>query len=177
MLPRVAVTIGDAAGIGAEITLKALADESLRKICSPIIVGDAAFLKKTARDLGLDFDFVEAFENPSPLPNQTAVFDLNNLKGEIATGEDSAIAGKAAAEYIETAVNLWRDEKIDAIATAPISKRAIALGGYHYPGHTEFLAELTDTKEFAMSFFAEDLRVVLLSTHVSLRDAIELVKK
>jgi 4-hydroxythreonine-4-phosphate dehydrogenase len=176
-LPRVAVTMGDAAGIGAEITLKALADESLRKICLPIIIGDSAFLKKTARDLKLKFDFVEAAANPSPLPNQTAVYDLNNLKGEIVTGEDSAAAGKAAAEYIETAVNLWREKKIDAIATAPISKRAIALGGYDYPGHTEFLAELTATKEFAMSFFAEDLRVVLLSTHVSLRDAIELVKK
>lgn len=169
--------MGDAAGIGAEITLKALADESLREICLPIIIGDAAFLKKTARDLRLEFDFVEAAANPSPLQNQTAVYDLNNLKGAIVTGVDSASAGRAAAEYIETAVNLWREKKIDAIATAPISKRAIALGGYDYPGHTEFLAELTDTKEFAMSFFAEDLRVVLLSTHVSLRDAIKLVKK
>ena len=178
VLPRVAVTMGDAAGIGAEITLKALTDESLREICLPIIVGDAAFLEITARELELKFDFVEAFENPSPpSPSQIAVYDLNNLKGEFATGEDSAVAGKAAAEYIETAVNLWREKKIDAIATAPISKRAIALGGYDYPGHTEFLAELTATKEFAMSFFAEDLRVVLLSTHVSLRDAIELVKK
>ncbi len=176
-LPRVAVTMGDAAGIGAEITLKALRDQSLREVCLPIIIGDAAFLKKTARDLKLKFDFVESTANFSPLPNQTAVYDLNNLKGEFVTGVDSAVAGKAAAEYIETAVNLWREKKIDAIATAPISKKAIALGGYDYPGHTEFLAELTGTKEFAMSFFAEDLRVVLLSTHVSLRDAIELVKK
>jgi 4-hydroxythreonine-4-phosphate dehydrogenase len=72
---------------------------------------------------------------------------------------------------------LWREKKIDAIATAPISKKALALGGYDFPGHTEFLAALTDTREFAMSFFAGDLRVVLLSTHVSLRDAIDLVKK
>lgn len=176
-LPRVAVTMGDAAGIGAEITLKALTDESLREICLPIIIGDAAFLKKTARNLELKFDFGEAFENPSLSSGQIAVYDLNNLKGEFVTGVDSAVAGKAAAEYIETAVDLWREKKIDAIATAPISKRAIALGGYNYPGHTEFLAELTATKEYAMSFFAEDLRVVLLSTHVSLRDAIELVKK
>ncbi|MDQ3087941.1 MAG: 4-hydroxythreonine-4-phosphate dehydrogenase PdxA, partial [Acidobacteriota bacterium] len=81
------------------------------------------------------------------------------------------------AEYIETAVRLWREKKIDAIATAPISKKSINLGGYDFPGHTEFLAFLTDTPEFAMSFFAENLRVVLLSTHVSLRDAISLVKK
>jgi 4-hydroxythreonine-4-phosphate dehydrogenase len=176
-LPRVAITMGDAAGIGPEITLKALADESLKEICLPFIIGDAAFLERTARGLELKFDFVEASESPSTPPNQTAVYNLNNLKSAFVMGVDSAVAGKAAAEYIETAVNLWRDKKIDAIATAPISKRAIALGGYDYPGHTEFLAELTATKEFAMSFFAEDLRVVLLSTHVSLREAIELVKK
>jgi 4-hydroxythreonine-4-phosphate dehydrogenase len=92
-------------------------------------------------------------------------------------GEDSGVTGKAAAEYIETAVRLWREKKIDAICTAPISKKAIALGGYDYPGHTEFLAHLTGTKEFAMSFFADKLCVVLLSTHLSLRNAIDLIKK
>jgi 4-hydroxythreonine-4-phosphate dehydrogenase len=177
ILPRIAITMGDAAGIGAEITLKALTDESLMKICSPMIIGDSAFLKKTARNLGLEFNFVEANKEFPLNSNQILVHNLKNIKEEIITGEDSAIAGKAAAEYIETAVNLWRERKVDAIATAPISKRAIALGGYDYPGHTEFLAALTDTREFAMSFFAEDLRVVLLSTHVSLREAIELVKK
>ncbi len=176
-LPRVGITMGDAAGIGAEITLKALADESLKSVCSPIVIGDARHLEKTARDLELKLEFVEAEENLSPLPNQIAVYDLKNLTGEFIVGEDSAVAGRAAAEYIETAVRLWRDKKLDAIATAPISKKAIALGGYNYPGHTEFLAELTGTREFAMSFFAEDLRVVLLSTHVSLRDAIKLIKK
>ncbi|MBA3631446.1 MAG: 4-hydroxythreonine-4-phosphate dehydrogenase PdxA [Acidobacteria bacterium] len=174
-LPRIGVTMGDAAGIGAEITLKALADKNLRKICQPIIIGDAAFLRKTAKDLGLEFDFVQLAAATSA--NQTAIYDLNNLAGEIKLGEDSAVTGKAAAEYIETAVWLWREKKIDAIATAPISKKAIALGGYGFPGHTEFLAYLTDTREFAMSFFAEKLRVVLLSTHVSLREAIGLVKK
>ncbi len=170
--------MGDAAGIGAEITLKALADESVRQICIPVIIGDAAFLQKAAADFKLEFDFISAnAANLSPDSRQTAIYDLNNLPPKIVMGEDSAIAGKAAAEYIETAVELWRENKIDAIATAPISKKAIHLGGYQYPGHTEFLAELTGTKEFAMSFFAGKLRVVLLSTHVSLRDAIELVKK
>ena len=176
-LPRVGITIGDAAGIGAEITLKALADETIKQICVPVIIGDLAFLRKTADDLSLNFDFVA---DSSKLPvdlHQTAVHDLDNLQQKINVGEDSAVAGKAAAEYIETAVELWREKKIDAIATAPISKKAIYLGGYNYPGHTEFLAELTGTKEFAMSFFADYLRVILLSTHVSLRDAIELVKK
>jgi len=174
ILPRIGITMGDAAGIGAEIILKALADENLRKICQPLIIGDGAFLQKTAKNLGLEFDFAEGGETSA---DQTAIYDLKNLTGEIKIGEDSAIAGKASAEYIETAVRLWREKKIDAIATAPISKKSINLGGYDFPGHTEFLAFLTDTPEFAMSFFAENLRVVLLSTHVSLRDAISLVKK
>lgn len=176
-LSRIGITMGDAAGIGAEITLKALADKSLRRICTPIIIGDLKFLRKIAEDLKLEFDFVPA-ENDFPISqNQTAVYDLKNLPNKIIVGEDSAVAGRAAAEYIEAAVRLWREKKIEAIATAPISKRAIALGGYDFPGHTEFLADLTATEEFAMSFFADKLRVVLLSTHVSLRDAIELVKK
>ena len=169
--------MGDAAGIGAEITLKALNDETLQKICSPVIIGDVAYLRKTARVLGIDFEFVEATENLSNNSDQIAVYDLHNVPDQIMLGEDSGVTGKAAAECVETAVRLWREKKIDAICTAPISKKAIALGGYDFPGHTEFLAHLTGTKEFAMSFFAERLRVVLLSTHVSLRNAIDLIKK
>jgi 4-hydroxythreonine-4-phosphate dehydrogenase len=176
-LPRVGITMGDAAGIGPEITLKALADETLQNICSPVIIGDTAYLKKTAQDLGIGFDFIEATENLTSNSDKIAVYDLHNLPDRITLGEDSGTTGKAAAEYIETAVRLWREKKIDAICTAPISKKAIALGGYDYPGHTEFLAYMTDTKEFAMSFFAENLCVILLSTHLSLRNAIDLIKK
>ncbi len=173
-LPRIAITMGDAAGIGAEIILKALADEDLRTICQPLIIGDGAFVRQTAKDLELKFDFVEVVEK---FADQIAIYDLKNLPNKIKIGEDSAVTGKASAEYIEIAVKLWREKKIDAIATAPISKKSINLGGYDFPGHTEFLAFLTDTREFAMSFFAENLRVVLLSTHVSLLEAIALVKK
>ena len=169
--------MGDAAGIGAEIVLKALADKNLKQICLPFVIGDISFLRKTARQLNLEFDFVEADKKTTDDSNKIAVYNLNNLNGEIISGSDSALAGKASAEYIETAVRLWREGKIDAIATAPISKKAIQMGGYDFPGHTEFLAFLTGTKEFAMSFFAGELRVVLLSTHLSLRNAIELVKK
>ncbi|HEX8288000.1 MAG TPA: 4-hydroxythreonine-4-phosphate dehydrogenase PdxA [Pyrinomonadaceae bacterium] len=175
--PVIGITMGDAAGIGPEITLKSLADENLKTICRPLIIGDLSILKKTAADLGLKFDFVEMSDEVSSENSQIAVFNLKNINGEITPGEETALSGAASAEYIERAVKLWQDKKIDAVATAPISKKAIALGGYNYPGHTEFLAYLTGTQEFAMSFFANDLRVVLLSTHVSLRDAIEIVKK
>jgi len=156
--------MGDPAGIGPEIIIKALAGTSLNEVCRPSIIGDAEFLQKTAETLDLSLARVE-------------IHDLKNVPAGIVSGIESAYTGSASAQYIETAVELWRNGEIDAIATAPISKKALSLAGYSYPGHTEFLAELTNTREFAMSFFAEKLRVVLLSTHISLRNAIDLVKK
>jgi 4-hydroxythreonine-4-phosphate dehydrogenase len=178
-LPRIGITIGDAAGIGPEITLKALADENIAKICQPLIIGDAKFLQSLSKTLKLPIK-LHVVKKDEQIPNDSTdnlVYDLANLPDEVPLGGDFAVTGKAAAENIETAVRLWKENKIDAIATAPISKRAIQMGGYNFPGHTEFLAELTGTKEFAMSFFADKLRVVLLSIHVSLRDAIALLKK
>lgn len=175
-LPIVGITMGDAAGIGPEVILKALTDDTLNKICTPIIIGDLGFLKATAVGLSLSLDLVSIADGTVLGGGQTGVFDLCNLGGEVAVGAEAEITGRASAEYIVKAVELWREGRIGAIATAPISKKALAMGGYDYPGHTEFLAELTGTERFAMSFFAEDLRVVLLSTHVSLRKAIELVK-
>ena len=162
--PVIGITIGDAAGIGPEIVLKALKD--VQTSCRFVIIGDAVHLRVLAEDLNVEID-----------PLTTEIFDLKNLPGHFTMGVDAAVTGKASAENIEAAVKLWRERKIDAICTAPISKKAIHLGGYDFPGHTEFLANLTGTQEFAMSFFAENLRVVLLSTHLSLIDAIALVKK
>ncbi len=175
-LPIIGITMGDPAGIGPEITLKALSDINLQKLCRPVIIGDTAFLRHTASALDLEFEFVD-IGGRDQREHHIEVFDLHNLANNIRPGDENGITGAASAEYIKAAVQLWRDKKIHAIATAPISKKAISLGGYNFPGHTEFLAELTSTQEFAMSFFAEKLRVVLLSTHVSLRHAIELVKK
>ena len=177
--PRIGITIGDAAGIGPEISLKSLADNEIIQFCQPILIGDGNVLLKTKQDLGLDIEFTqikkgEDFPENSSVP---LIYDLANIRERFSSGEENAVTGKASAENIETAVNLWKEKKIDAVATAPISKKAISLGGYDFPGHTEFLAYLTTTEKFAMSFFAADLRVVLLSTHLSLRDAIDFVKK
>lgn len=176
--PRIGITIGDVAGIGPEITLKALIDNSLREVCLPIIIGDASFLNQLAIDLGLSVEFA-VFNEIEEIPQNSdklICLDLANINAEIKAGIESGVTGKASAEYIEKAVQLCLENKIDAIATAPISKKALSLAGYSFPGHTEMLAKLTDTKDFAMSFFAGELRVVLLSTHVSLVDAISLVK-
>lgn len=171
--------MGDAAGIGAEITLKAVADSEIIGICQPVIIGDFDFLEKARCELNLELNFVCVKENEDfpAVSDKIIIYDLANIRKSFNIGTENAVTGRASAEYIEAAVKLWKDGKVGAICTAPINKKAIALGGYNFPGHTEFLAHLTDTKEFAMSFFAENLRVVLLSTHVSLKDAIELITK
>ncbi len=174
-LPVIGITIGDAASIGPEISLKAVADEKVRKACRPILIGDLRHLNAVCERLHLALTFVRSGEAAPADTAAVEVFDTANLPSDVPTGMDDATTGKAAAECIEAAVRLCLNGRIDAITTAPISKKAIALGGYNYPGHTEFLAELTGTEEFRMSFFAGQLRVVLLSTHVSLRRAIELL--
>ncbi len=174
-MPIVGVTIGDAAGIGPEISLKAAADESVRAVCIPVLIGDFDYIERSARSLLGSWSVSPFDASNEKNSNHVAVIDTNNLPKEVPVGIDDAITGKAAAECIELAVKLLKVGEIDAVATAPISKKAIALGGYAYPGHTEFLAELTETRRFAMSFFADKLRVVLLSTHLPLKEAIALV--
>ncbi len=167
-VPVIGVTMGDAAGIGPEIVLKALGRSEAANNFTAVIIGDGSHMRSVAERFGLG----RVLES-----DNLKLVDLGNLTAEPVYGRDAAETGRASAEYIEKAVAMWRAGEIDAIATAPISKNALRLGGYVYPGHTEFLAKLTGTDKFAMSFFAGKLRVVLLSTHLSLRNAIDLVKK
>jgi 4-phospho-D-threonate 3-dehydrogenase / 4-phospho-D-erythronate 3-dehydrogenase len=178
-LPRVAITMGDPAGIGPEVVLKAVAEPEIRRICVPVIIGDAQLLAHTARTLDLQcgYDIVRKGE---PLPDQLSeplIFHLDNINGFIEPGVESGAAGRAAGGYIEAAVELCAAGSVDAIATAPINKRSLFLGGYSFPGHTEFLAQLTGTEEYAMAFVAANLRIVLISTHVPLAEAITLVER
>jgi 4-hydroxythreonine-4-phosphate dehydrogenase len=171
--------MGDPAGIGPEVVLKAVAEEEVRSLCVPVIIGDAQLLAHTARmlDLRCGYDIVRRGE---PLPGdltEPVIFHLDNVGGFIEPGIESGAAGKAAAGYIEAAVELCAAGSIDAIATAPINKRALFLGGYSFPGHTEFLASLTGTEEVAMALVAANLRIVLLSTHVPLAEAIRMVER
>jgi 4-hydroxythreonine-4-phosphate dehydrogenase len=171
--------MGDPAGIGPEVVLKAVAEEEVRGLCAPVIIGDAQLLAHTALTLDLQcgYDIVRRGE---PLPTQLTrpvILHLDNVRGFIEPGIESGAAGKAAGGYIEAAVALCVAGSIDAIATAPINKRSFFLGGYGFPGHTEFLASLTSTEEYAMAMVSANLRVVLLSTHVPLAEAIRMVKR
>src|SRR5678816_252275 len=179
VLPRIGITMGDPAGIGPEVVLKAVAEEEIRRVCVPVIIGDAQLLAHTARTLDLQsgYDIIRYEESFPDDLSEPIIYHLDNISGFIEPGIESGAAGKAAAGYIEAAVELCAAGNIDAIATAPINKRALFLGGYSFPGHTEFLAHLTGAEEYAMAFVAANLRIVLLSTHVPLSEAIRLVER
>ena len=170
--------MGDPAGIGPEVVLKAVAEEEVRRACIPVIIGDAQLLAHTARTLDLQsgYDIVRADES-FPEHSEPVIYHLDNISGFIEPGIESGAAGKAAGGYIEAAVELCAAGNIDAVATAPINKRALFLGGYSFPGHTEFFAHLTGAEDYAMAFVAGNLRIVLLSTHVPLSEAIRLVER
>src|SRR5438034_8807857 len=177
--PRIGITMGDPAGIGPEVVLKAVAEDEVQSVCLPIIIGDAQLLAHNARTLDLQcgYEIVRRDERLPDHATEPLIFHLDNIQGHVEPGIESGAAGKAAAGYIEAAVELCAAGAIDAIATAPINKRALFLGGYSFPGHTEFLAHLTRTKEYAMGCVAANLRVVLLSTHVPLSEAIRMVER
>src|SRR5436309_15442608 len=177
--PRIGITMGDPAGIGPEVVLKAVAEDEVQSTCVPVIIGDAQLLAHNARTLDLQCGY-EIIRRDERLPDQTGapvIFHLDNIQGHVEPGIESGAAGKAAGGYIEAAVELCAAGAIDAIATAPINKRALFLGGYSFPGHTEFLAHLTGIDDYAMGFVAANLRIVLISTHVPLSEAIRLVRR
>ena len=179
VLPRIGITMGDPAGIGPEVVLKAVAEDEIKRVCVPVIIGDAQLLAHTARTLDLQsgYDIIRTEETFPDQLSEPVIYHLDNITGFIEPGIESGLAGKAAAGYIEAAVELCAAGSIDAIATAPINKRALFLGGYSFPGHTEFLAHLTGAEEYAMAFVAANLRIVLLSTHVPLSEAIRMVER
>jgi 4-hydroxythreonine-4-phosphate dehydrogenase len=170
--PRVGITIGNAAGIGPEVVLRAMADLAEDESFFPVLIGDAKFLEDLGKKLGIEIELVPYGSNVEHRSGTVSIVDLRNLPDDLELGVESEAAGRASGEYIEKAVAMWREGSLEAIATAPISKRSLALGGYDFPGHTEFLAYLTATERFAMSFFADELRVVLLSTHLPIVEAI-----
>ena len=169
--------MGDPAGIGPEVVLKAVAEEEVRKVCVPVIIGDAQLLAHTARTLDLQsgYDIVRK-EEPFPEElTEPVIFHLDNISGSIEPGIESGAAGKAAAGYIEAAVELCAAGNIDAIATAPINKRALFLGGYSFPGHTEFLARLVEQTSGkvlrpVMMLWSPELAVVPVTIHLPLRE-------
>ena len=179
MKPLIVITMGDATGVGPEIIVKSLQEREIYEICRPVVIGDLGIMRRAAGIVKCEFPCypIENLATAGLNFGQIDVLDLNNLPLDLPFAVVDARAGKAAYEYVETAVRLAMDEKIDAIATAPLNKDAMNQGGCHFPGHTEILAHLSNTKDYAMMLVGGALRVIHVSTHVSLRRACELVKK
>ncbi len=166
-LPRVGITMGDPAGIGPEIILRVLEERSLFEICRPVIIGDEGILNQTAGEFGIKIPVLPVSSPAEMVREVVNVISLSDLKG-LDRGKVSEAAGHASGRYIESAVSLALRGEIDAVVTAPINKESFNLGGFHYPGHTEFLADLTGTADYAMMLMGEKLRVILLTIHCPL---------
>ena len=174
------ITMGDPAGVGPEITVKALQDPKVYESCKPLVVGDAAILERACGFVG-----AKCTIHPVADPNEGLyehgiidILDLGLLKPEdFAIGQVSAAAGDAAFRYVRKVIELAMDGKVDATVTNPLNKEAMNLAGHHFSGHTEIYAYYTGTEHYTMMLAHKDLRVVHVSTHVSLREACDRVKK
>jgi len=178
--PVIAITMGDAAGIGPEIIVKALERKDLRRLALPIVIGDgptmvqALSIAKSSLKIQPLAEVEQARDDPESIP----VLDLKNIDiAKLKHGKVDPMPGKAAVEYIQKAVALAMEGRVKAIVTAPIHKEAINKAGFHYAGHTELLAHLTNTKEYAMLLAHGPFRVSHVTTHTSMRKACDRIKK
>ena len=174
-LPRIGITMGDAAGVGPEVVLKALAHAEVYAQCQPLVIGDARQLERTKKflNLNLHMHLIKKPEDAKFKSGTVDCLDLGLVPAGIPFGEISAAAGEAAYRYIELAVKLTLEGAIDAICTAPINKEALNAAGHRYPGHTEILATLTDTPEVSLTLFSPKLRIIHVTAHMGLIDSIE----
>jgi 4-phospho-D-threonate 3-dehydrogenase / 4-phospho-D-erythronate 3-dehydrogenase len=171
MKPRIAITMGDPCGIGPEVVVKALANETVRGICLPLVLGDPFSLSGVIARLGSDLRIVETGEDFREFPpGSLPVLPLSRLPDGTAPGRPSPESSRAAFAYIEKAARMALGGQAEAIATGPVSKEAIHKSGIPFRGHTEYLAEVSGTKDFVMMLAGERVKVALVTTHLAYRD-------
>ncbi len=180
MKPIVGITLGDPCGIGPEILAKALARREIYERCRPLAVGSAKVLAQAARIAGAKLQVrpLESIRDAVFEPGIADVLDMSIVDMDtLRLGELQAQGGEAAFRAVEKVIELAMNGQIDATVTCPLNKEALHLAGHHYSGHTEIYAELTGTKDYSMMLADGLLRVVHVSTHVSLREACDLCKR
>lgn len=173
--PIVGITMGDAAGVGPEIIMKALVSTQLYEQARPLVIGDAKMLERaeTIVKAGLSVRRIQSVDEAAFIHGVVDCIDLDLLPGDLPFGQVSAQAGDGAFRFLERAIQLANEGAIDAICTAPLNKEALHKGGHIYPGHTEILGALTGTADFAMMLTSPKLRVIHVTTHIGLIDAIQ----
>jgi 4-phospho-D-threonate 3-dehydrogenase / 4-phospho-D-erythronate 3-dehydrogenase len=166
--------MGDAAGVGPEVIVKALAHPDVYERCRPLVIGDAGRLEEAIRlcKSALSVARVSSPAVGAYTHGTVDCVDLRLIPKNLPFGELSKTAGEAAFRYVEKATALAVAGAVDAICTAPLNKEALNLAGHHYPGHTEMLADLTGTPEVSLMLVAPGLRVIHVTTHMGLLDAI-----
>ena len=179
-MPIIGVTMGDPSGIGPEITLKSYLDDTIRNN-RLVVIGDINVMSAIAQKLEIDNLKINKVNKVSECKfdkDILNIYDLNNVDiSRLKPGQVQAMSGNAAFEYVKKATHLALEKEIDAIVTAPLNKEAMHKAGHLYPGHTEILAKFTKTKDYAMLLYDEILKVIHVSTHISLLDAIKGLRK
>ncbi len=177
-LPRIAVTMGDAAGVGPEVIVRALTDPDVLARAEYVVVGDVVRLQAAAALTGVTAEIVAIADIGAveSVPGRINVIDLGLIPADLAFGELSAVAGDAAYHYVRVAAELAMAGEVQAICTAPLNKEALHAGGHAYPGHTELLADLTGTEEVSMMLSTPRVRVIHVTTHIGLVDAVDRIE-
>ncbi|ENJ9653052.1 4-hydroxythreonine-4-phosphate dehydrogenase PdxA [Clostridium botulinum] len=178
--PIIGIPIGDPAGVGPEIVVKSLTEAEVYEKCNPILIGDAKVIKQAMGfcNVNLNINSIKKAGEGKFTLGTIDLIDLNNIDiDELKIGKVQGIAGKAAFEYIKKSVEMAKEGELDAIATTPINKESLREGNVNYIGHTEILADLTDTEDPLTMFEVRGMRVFFLTRHVSLRKACDLVTK
>jgi 4-hydroxythreonine-4-phosphate dehydrogenase len=176
--PTIAITMGDAAGVGPEIIMKSLVHPDLYDRCCPVVVGDAGRLRQAGKIVGtkLEVRSLDDIVDAGCTPGRVDCIDLHLIPDDLPWGKLSPVAGDAAYQYIKRATELAVAGKVSAICTAPLNKEALHAGGHKFPGHTEMLAALTGTPEVSMMLMTPKLRVIHVTTHIGLIDAINRIE-
>lgn len=180
--PVIGITMGDPTGNGAEITVKALADPEVYRRSCPIVIGDANCMEQAVKIVKKDSLIkIHPVKNVKDAKFEYGTIDVYDMKlvdmERHMYGKVSKMCGEAAFQYVVKVIQLAMDKEIDATVTNALNKEAINLAGHHYSGHTEIYADYTNTSKYTMMLAHNNLRVVHVSTHVSLRQACDLVKK
>lgn len=168
--------MGDAAGVGPEVIMKSLTHAELYERCRPLVIGDAERLKQAGKLVGASLEVRSITADEVDMARfqfgTVECIDLKLIPADLPWGKLSAVAGDAAFRYMEVAAKLAMSGKVGAICTAPLNKEALHAGGHNFPGHTELLAHLTGTKEVSMMLSTPKMRVLHVTTHIGLIDAI-----
>ncbi len=178
--PLVGITMGDPAGIGPEVVVKALIRKNIYELCRPLVIGDGNVMAAAVGILKAECQ-IHLITDVDEANFEYGVIDVLDLKNvdlkKLQYGKVSALAGEAAFAAVEKAISLAMEHRIDATVTAPINKEAINMAGHHFSGHTEIYAHYTGISDYAMMLVHENFRVIHVSTHVSLRQACDRVEK